>query len=480
MKRSLAVLGAATLVALTLAAPPAQAAEPVVVLTPDDLHAAVDECEAPVSVRLAANIDLASLPADSLAWGLMVGCEVVLDLAGHTLTADAIGVAALERAASLRIEDSAGTGEVIAGEDRTEGSGFVVITPATLTIAGGTVRAFGAPGYAAIGGVPQAGTGEIFVTGGTVIARGGTDAPGIGGANKGALMGLTITGGVVSAFGGGGLAPGVGGGEGALHVDIRGGTLRAVGATAIDLAEPPLYSPSAISIGGTLEVEGLWHLPDILPGDEALVTATGLIRAIGSDPTAGDLGVTVTGGGSILNNGVIALVPETFDGVSVHRHNYLVSFVGTTGTTTSRVYATSMAAGYRSVPPSGPGTVGWNTAPDGSGTWFSPGTPLEGDLTVYAVPEPPADRDGDGVPDAMDVCPDSVLTGGSSTRPQALKPNNFWFTGVGLTDGKVSYTLAHTGGCTVTDIIAAAKLGKGHSKWGLSPGEMAAWMHSIG
>ncbi|MDR6905074.1 hypothetical protein J2X63_000760 [Agromyces sp. 3263] len=128
-----------------------------------------------------------------------------------------------------------------------------------------------------------------------------------------------------------------------------------------------------------------------------------------------------------------------------------------------------------------------------------------------------ADADGDGVSDASDVCAGTTFTAGpadlklegdsakAKAKPNAkpnaeaepddhpakpkrdhnrgeLKPNHSWSTSeAGFVDatGAVRYTLDETGGCSAEQIIAAAGLGKGHMKHGISVGAMRKWIASL-
>ena len=105
---------------------------------------------------------------------------------------------------------------------------------------------------------------------------------------------------------------------------------------------------------------------------------------------------------------------------------------------------------------------------------------------VFRVPNPtPLDADGgadaDGVSDEADVCPDTDLAAEPDAPSKGLKPRRLWSTDEGFVDrsGVLIYSLADTGGCSATQIIAAAGLGKGHAKHGISPGAMAAWIAKL-
>jgi hypothetical protein len=96
------------------------------------------------------------------------------------------------------------------------------------------------------------------------------------------------------------------------------------------------------------------------------------------------------------------------------------------------------------------------------------------------------DGDGDGVLDVLDYCPGTVLPESVPTTGQ-LKPNHWALTdddsmfdttvtGSGPQQG---YSTADTAGCSCRQIIEAQGLGKGHSKYGCSIGEMDAWVELV-
>ncbi|WP_423982253.1 hypothetical protein [Ilumatobacter sp.] len=86
------------------------------------------------------------------------------------------------------------------------------------------------------------------------------------------------------------------------------------------------------------------------------------------------------------------------------------------------------------------------------------------------------DTDGDGVLDDDDVCPDTSLPDAAPTR--GLKRNHYVADGAG-NFGTSGYTVADAGGCSASQIIAAAELGKGHTKHGLSRGVLKGWVASV-
>ncbi len=114
------------------------------------------------------------------------------------------------------------------------------------------------------------------------------------------------------------------------------------------------------------------------------------------------------------------------------------------------------------VPTDGQHAISWSVD-IGPATW-----------TVSCTPAP--DADVDGVLDADDACADTVLPDQPSI---GLKPNRYAaIAGGEFLDARgdsAGVTLADTDGCSATQIIAAAGLGGGHTKHGISKGELLAW-----
>jgi hypothetical protein len=284
---------------------------------------------------------------------------------------------------------------------------------------------------------------------------------------------VTATGGVAAAGIGGG-----GNGYGAVVTIAQGATVLASGFSAIGVgfAAPAAGSFGVLTVAGTLEIGGPLVLNDDAGTTEITIASTALLREIGADPTGGVVATPdITGAGQIANHGAIAIDGSHFaPGVTVSDHNYVVTFNRQDGSTpaSTRLLATTFTTGYRTFPA---GT--WNTAANQSGSAFLATTTVTASLTVYA---PPPDADGDGVPNASDVCPNSDLSGASATKPKDVKPNNYWLTPFRtLTNGKTTYTLAQTGGCSVADIIMKLNLGKGQIKYGLAPGSLTTWLATL-
>ena len=292
-----------------------------------------------------------------------------------------------------------------------------------IFITGGTVVAVGGDGGAGIGGGQSSSGSNIFISGGTVTATGGQSGAGIGGGTwgnggTGDAFDITVSGGNVTANGGR-WGAGIGGGatRAASRISFTGGNVTAnggedaagigsgqaspggssdisIGAGSTVTANPGarVYSsglaPSAIgngtgsaasgfTLGGILHADTL-----LLVGDTTTIAATGLL-----DGTA-----TVTGGGGIANHGTIASAnvvdsADTAGGVTVTDHNYVLTFIdngGSNPNTPVRVYATSMAAGARSVPAfvrPGWNLTGWVLA---GNVDFTTASTFSADTNVYA------------------------------------------------------------------------------------------------
>lgn len=126
--------------------------------------------------------------------------------------------------------------------------------------------------------------------------------------------------------------------------------------------------------------------------------------------------------------------------------------------------------------------MAWGTTSYAGGTGYLDQFVI-GDLAFRAVfvDSLAADSDGDGVDDAADVCPDTDLDAEADQPSKSLKPNHLWSTAAGFvtTNGAGAFSLEDTGGCSATQIIAAAQLGAGHAKFGISPGAMADWIAAL-
>ena len=100
----------------------------------------------------------------------------------------------------------------------------------------------------------------------------------------------------------------------------------------------------------------------------------------------------------------------------------------------------------------------------------------------------PSDADGDGVPDDVDYCLDTVIPEGVPTTLQ-LNPNHWALTDADVVFDTVikdkgkgpnrSYWIEDTAGCSCEQIIAAQGLGGGHAKHGCSISAMDDWVEFV-
>lgn len=97
---------------------------------------------------------------------------------------------------------------------------------------------------------------------------------------------------------------------------------------------------------------------------------------------------------------------------------------------------------------------------------------------TFTITTEPVDSDNDGVGDDVDLCPATVLP---DAPTRGLKTNRYAASidGFASTDGVIVYALSDTGGCSGTQIIAEAGLGKGHTKYGISGGALEDWITSV-
>ena len=98
------------------------------------------------------------------------------------------------------------------------------------------------------------------------------------------------------------------------------------------------------------------------------------------------------------------------------------------------------------------------------------------------------DSDGDGVPDNLDVCPDTVIpedvpTSGLGVNRWALVDGDGIFDTTLPPGGgggpPVGFNIEDTGGCSCEQIIAALGLGQGHVMFGCSTSALLAWVDLV-
>jgi len=92
----------------------------------------------------------------------------------------------------------------------------------------------------------------------------------------------------------------------------------------------------------------------------------------------------------------------------------------------------------------------------------------------------PVDTDLDGVPDADDLCPGTVL----GDAPTALKKTRYYADENGdFIDAEGSwsgFTILDTGGCSSSQIVEAAGLGAAHDRFGITKSALIAWVDGLG
>ncbi|WES64705.1 hypothetical protein P0L94_01225 [Microbacter sp. GSS18] len=102
--------------------------------------------------------------------------------------------------------------------------------------------------------------------------------------------------------------------------------------------------------------------------------------------------------------------------------------------------------------------------------------------TGAGVPLSAIDSDGDGVSDAFDLCPGTVL--GEADEPPSPKKNRFWADDAGefvdATGSASGWSIEDTAGCSAAQIIEAAGLGQGHTRFGITRSALEQWAASAG
>ncbi|WP_156163657.1 beta strand repeat-containing protein [Demequina subtropica] len=301
------------------------------------------------------------LTADLTVGTVDATCDLTLDLAGHSLDADSLGITGGH---TLTIDDSVGGGTLTASAPSMTRAAIQVNAGNALVIDGGTVTAVGDSLGAGIGGADYTDAGDVTVNAGTVTVTGSDYGAGIGGGYGGDGGDVVIASGAV--------------------VTVSGGTSIS-GPTTVIGAGYGATGFGSLEVAGTLHIaSGYLSVMDSDPtGPEVHVTSTGRILGAVGDETNGG---AISDLGQIHNEGVISIATWRISSVTITGHNFEVSFDSAGGTSHSpvRVYAPTFDAGYRTLP-AAPAGMGWNLAADGSGDWLDADTVLTGDVTVYAV-----------------------------------------------------------------------------------------------
>ncbi|MFD0566639.1 InlB B-repeat-containing protein [Kitasatospora saccharophila] len=319
--------------------------------------------------------------------------------------------------------------------------GEITIDGAATVNATSTLRGAGIGGGQAALGTPSVGGegGTVLIAGTAhVTATGSSLGAGIGGGTEGAGGTVTVrddpTVTATSPDRGAGIGGGVRGAGGSVVLD--GGTVTAgnsaardssavgQGALATDFGSLAVNAPAMLVIpdGAVLRVP-----------QGVTVTGDGSLHSGGAGTRTGGGPLRAAGDGPVVNDGAIQLPTDNvqWERLGVLPNNFLITFDANGGAPTEavRVFATSFAAGARTVPapPTRAGFAfeGWNTAADGSGqnVEIGPDTPLDADRTLYAqwAADTATTLVPRGTPGRASTCPS---TSGSPppTRSRAPRP----------------------------------------------------------
>ena len=125
-------------------------------------------------------------------------------------------------------------------------------------------------------------------------------------------------------------------------------------------------------------------------------------------------------------------------------------------------------------------SIGWQTWTEWNGCGGGgPCIPYEVDQRVaIEISEAIADGDGDGVTDADDRCPDTVLPDAAASRLLSARYAATIDGFVGR-DGEVVASLGDTAGCSATQIVDALHLGRGHLVFGVTRPHLERWIDDV-
>lgn len=128
-----------------------------------------------------------------------------------------------------------------------------------------------------------------------------------------------------------------------------------------------------------------------------------------------------------------------------------------------------------------PGEVSWTVPSTGTYSleWESVGGTVQWEVSCSDV-SPVVDGDADGVVDADDLCPGTTV---DAIPSEDLRSSRYgWYGGsefVAGSDDAPVFTIADTGGCSATQVIAQQGLGAGHLRFGVSLGELRKWIEAL-
>ncbi|SKB06761.1 hypothetical protein [Aeromicrobium choanae] len=409
----------------------AVAAAPSTVLTAAEFTAALSACATDDVVTLGADVTVSARSA--------IGCDLTIDLAGHTLVAPGIDIA-WDR--HLTVDDSGTGGRLVAATTTGQRAG-IRTTRARLTIEGGHVQASGGIYAAAIGGGESdpsdpsslGPNGVVTINGGTVTATGGYFAAGIGGAGWGSGGTVVVNGGTVNATGGE-MGAGIGGGYGRYmtSIAINGGTVSATttgNAPALGNGGDVTGTSGTITIGAGADVtlraatgtpvirgaspratvDGTVHVQSGVLGGLVTIGSTGSISGPAAAPRDG---VAVAADARVVNDGVlIASSVDPAASITGHHYRLTLDSAGGPAFDPLTVLAPALADGLASLPvPSRAGLsfLGWErggAAFDAStdlGAGSTDGRPVEVGLRARWGIRTTAD-----LSTALSTCPDSTV-----------------------------------------------------------------------
>ncbi|MEO8094227.1 MAG: hypothetical protein ABI632_04745, partial [Pseudolysinimonas sp.] len=237
---------------------------------------------------------------------------------------------------------------------------------ATVTAQGGSGAAgIGGGGYSTLGG--GTGGGAILITDTSdVTANGGAGGTGIGAVGTGGVSSIFVSGSATVSAHGFGDAVGIGAGYGI------GGTVRFTdsstttavgGSTAWGVGTGTMANPAEVDVEDSATLTTSGGLGSIGGVDDAfndVVVDGELVIPVGKTLTVPNAGDSVSGdgilsgGGTVVNHGIISLPDANVTVANVTLHNYDVTFDGAGGILTPtgplRLLASSMNSGVRSFP----------------------------------------------------------------------------------------------------------------------------------
>lgn len=345
--------------------------------------------------------------------------------ADHTLTIQGNG--SLESATHDRGNGSGtGSGAGIGGIAN-ERCGNIVIKSGNITALGNYMSA-------GIGGTDGSPCGDITIEGGAVTATGGKYAPGIGSGSCSSAGNITITGGTVTSTGGS-FAAGIGSAFAFNNFDSSCGDITITGGTVTATGED-----SSAGIGCSLGRQNCHSICGNITIARTVMSVTATKgqysrHSIGEGKENGVCGTVTIGG---IATGPIAESPYTYapegnlnstihfdaNGGSGEMDDWMFTWDGTA----QAIPACTFSA------PEGKMFVGWSTAADGSGTYYTDGKQVIDifSVTLYAIWRQPTESVPNG---ALTLYDGQTLTGtgGKETHVTIADGATVTLSGVNIT-----------------------------------------------